>query len=370
MRNSSFSKIKIFSDKRYITEWRHRLRFLDIFWNSDSDHSYPPDPIWHTYYENAHQYFDWTSLEDCDVAIYPQGWNNPKPDPAAEEFIRRAIEHGKKIALFWITTSEESLNFQNTYLFKTNIRKSTRKPTEFIFPPLIADLLQEHIGETHYLEKIRQTPVVGFCGQIDNLTQNKKLFQAVEIHRRNLTDYFLDNPFLKRLGISITPHPGRYIGRRIRRRMIEAFMNTDLVQPNFIIRKKYNNGVDGLDSNHPLVRKSRQEFFNNIMESDYVLCPRGGENYSIRMFEVLCCGRIPVFINTDCVLPFEEYINWKDYCVWVEEDEINRLPEIISEFHRSHTPEDFLRLQRSCRKLWEDWLSPNGYFKNFYRHFR
>lgn len=29
--------------------------------------------------------------------------------------------------------------------------------------------------------------------------------------------------------------------------------------------------------------------------SDYVLCTRGNGNYSIRFYEALCRGRIPVF---------------------------------------------------------------------------
>ena len=84
----------------------------------------------------------------------------------------------------------------------------------------------------------------------------------------------------------------------------------------------------------------------------------------------LCCGRIPVFVDTDCVLPFHSEINWKEYCVWVDEKEVSRVGEIVAAFHDSLTNRQFLDLQRECRKLWEDYLSPEGFFGNLYKHFR
>jgi hypothetical protein len=40
----------------------------------------------------------------------------------------------------------------------------------------------------------------------------------------------------------------------------------------------------------------------------YVVCPRGTENYSFRIYEALGRGKIPVIIDTDMVLPKE--IDW------------------------------------------------------------
>lgn len=62
------------------------------------------------------------------------------------------------------------------------------------------------------------------------------------------------------------------------------------------------------------------------MGSDYVLCARGGD-FSYRLYETLSYGRIPVFVDTDCVLPYDSEIKWKDYCVWVDEKEVNRIGE-------------------------------------------
>jgi hypothetical protein len=105
-----------------------------------------------------------------------------------------------------------------------------------------------------------------------------------------------------------------------------------------------------------------------MVNSDYILCARGKGNFSFRLYETLSCGRIPVFINTDCVLPYDFEINWKEFCVWVEEEDIDSIAKRVAEFHNALTPEGFTAIQRKCRKLWEDRLSPEGFFANFHKH--
>jgi hypothetical protein len=75
-----------------------------------------------------------------------------------------------------------------------------------------------------------------------------------------------------------------------------------------------------------------------------------------------------VFFNTDCVLPYESLIKWRDYCVWVEGDDMGQTAQAILRHYASHTPESFVALQRRCRQLWLDYLSLDGFFRNFHRH--
>jgi hypothetical protein len=107
----------------------------------------------------------------------------------------------------------------------------------------------------------------------------------------------------------------------------------------------------------------------SIVDSDYVLCARGIGNWSYRLYETLSLGRIPVFIDTDCVLPYDFAINWRDYCVWITRSEVSTIGERVAEFHESLSENDFVERQHACRKLWEDYVSPQGFFSNLYRHF-
>ena len=82
----------------------------------------------------------------------------------------------------------------------------------------------------------------------------------------------------------------------------------------------------------------------------------------------MACGRIPLFIDTDCVLPFDFAIDWKRFGVWVDQADLRSVADRVAEFHDSISGEEFEELQVACRRLWEEWLSPEAFFANFHRH--
>jgi hypothetical protein len=109
-------------------------------------------------------------------------------------------------------------------------------------------------------------------------------------------------------------------------------------------------------------RRVRLEYLDNILSSDYTLCLRGGGNFSYRFYETLSLGRVPLFVNTDCALPFaaphEGDVDWRKHVLWVEQRDLPRIGDIVREFHDSLTPDSFEALQRSNRRLWEEYLEP------------
>ncbi len=212
---------------------------------------------------------------------------------------------------------------------------------------------------------------MGFCGNVDNNAEIKhplKRFIKVWAYRRLVSNVRLDR-ILRSLGVYLTRHEGR----RIRRRAIHLLAQSRRLQTNFFIRNHYHGGLfkNGIMQPDWQIKKSSQkEFCENVFASHYVLACRGGGNFSRRLYETLALGLIPVFINTDCVLPCEEWVDWKQYCVWAEECEMTRLPQKIMEFHRAMSPTEFLEKQYACRKFWEDWFSPRGYFEQFHRYLK
>ncbi len=91
-----------------------------------------------------------------------------------------------------------------------------------------------------------------------------------------------------------------------------------------------------------------------------MVCVRGSGNFSVRLYETLAMGRIPVFVNTDCILPFTEAIDWKEHVVWVEADEIDNIGTIVFEFHKTLSKDSFVQLQQRNRSLWESKLQLRG----------
>jgi hypothetical protein len=117
-------------------------------------------------------------------------------------------------------------------------------------------------------------------------------------------------------------------------------------------------------------RPIRQRFLDNMRNSDYVFCCRGGGNFSYRIYETMCCGRIPVLLDTDCVLPYDFFLPWfKDLIVRVPRKQVESIGEAIWQFHHDLGPGLFVRHQQRMREEWESFISPEGFFRNLHIHF-
>ena len=84
--------------------------------------------------------------------------------------------------------------------------------------------------------------------------------------------------------------------------------------------------------------------------------PRAGE-LLVSPVRGVGCGRIPLFIDTDCVLPFDFAIDWKRFRVWVDQVDLRSVADSGGRVPRLHLGEEFEELQVACRRLWEEWLS-------------
>ncbi len=128
-----------------------------------------------------------------------------------------------------------------------------------------------------------------------------------------------------------TRHGSRELTARERALMMLA--KDESIISNFVIRDRFWGGVGGADGSPRLRMKARLDYVHNMVESDYILCARGGGNFSYRLYETLSAGRIPVFIDTDCVLPYDDLVDWKQHCVWIDESEIPEIGAKILDFH-------------------------------------
>ncbi|MBE9126902.1 MULTISPECIES: hypothetical protein [unclassified Coleofasciculus] len=110
----------------------------------------------------------------------------------------------------------------------------------------------------------------------------------------------------------------------------------------------------------------RRQFLENMMRNAYVLCVRGTDNYSWRFYETLSLGKIPIVIDTNCILPLEDEIPWDKLIVRVPCTQLNELPEHLLEWHSSLSPSAFRELQRELRALFER-LTPARFYPDIFR---
>jgi hypothetical protein len=144
-----------------------------------------------------------------------------------------------------------------------------------------------------------------------------------------------------------------------RAQLLKICMDDEAIETNFIFRKKYFGGA----LTDTQKQKTTKEFYDNLRDSQYVLCFRGAGNFSVRFYEAMAMGRIPVFINTDCLVPLEDTLRWKQHVVWIEYKERHRIADKIKEFHQNMDAAQFIHLQKENRKLWEKKLTLGGFFK-------
>lgn len=318
-------KLKIYTDSRYLPPGGQHVPLLIPFWGALRED--PADPTrgrFDKYQAVGQDYFDIVSPDDADVALLPAEWSAESADIVA----RLSEEaNGKPIAVFYCNDSDAEISVPNGIVFHTSINRSTRAANCFAMPGWSEDFVASSMGGRLPLRSKKDKPSIGFCGLVP-------------------------------------PEPAH-----VRRRAIEILNGCRHLEKHFIVREHFWGSALQSSGWNGRTQQVRQEFIQNLVDSDYALCMRGAGNFSYRLYEALSCGRIPVFIDTDSVLPYDHLLDWKQYCVWVDEKELDRIGEKIADFHASLTPRDFMDRQLACRKLWEDWLSPEGFFRNFHRHF-
>lgn len=98
--------------------------------------------------------------------------------------------------------------------------------------------------------------------------------------------------------------------------------------------------------------EQKQAYTDHLQRSTYILCPRGSENYSFRIYEALSFGRVPVIIDTNIVLPPE--IGWERLSVRVPYDSINKILDYIRQDYHTHSGDQFAARQQEAFSTMEN----------------
>jgi hypothetical protein len=102
--------------------------------------------------------------------------------------------------------------------------------------------------------------------------------------------------------------------------------------------------------------KERTIKYNKLLlDSRYSLCPSGSGPNSIRFWESLAVGSIPVLLADTLELPSHEL--WDDTIIRIPENKLEELPKILSTISEEKEQE----MRKNCMKLYE-------YYKNNYRN--
>ena len=258
------------------------------------------------------------SIEESDVYVIPFCGIHDNPGFHIEKWkdeISYAVKLGKKVVYFIGSDSNGVVNVSEKYglIFRTSGFLSESKSNVYGCPTVNIDIGKPETYKTELS--------ISFTGCFH--TSDKGQYSG----------------------------SGKYDG--VRRKILSNLLKTHPDKCKFNLRTNW-----GAKS-----RKDRIEFLKNMNDNLYSLCVRGGGNYSFRFGESLMMGRIPILIDTDCILPFENEIPYDTNCVRIKPENFDRIFDVVQEYHDAHTEEELIDIQKQNRIIWEEYFIPKNTYK-------
>lgn len=251
----------------------------------------------------------------------------------ANELDELSVRLAKPLIIFFYRDPTIPLPFKNAWIFRTSGFASLARKGEWGMPAFIGRKPANTSWETRKKQAI---PAVSFRGKAapENYPFSIRLREKA-------------NRLLAKMGSGYRLKNYQPEGYLLRRRAVLSCKRAG----GRLIADLHINPRDA----------SQDDYLKSFRDSDYIICAAGYGNYSYRFYETLREGRIPVYLDTDELLPCADVIKWKELMVWVPAAEVDRTAEYILDFHSSIHPDEFVQRQHKLRELYEKYLTTQGF---------
>jgi hypothetical protein len=252
------------------------------------------------------EYLEFVDINDCDYVILPYKWDNYSQ--ITSDIINESKLHGKKIIALHNDDFEplRRLHEEDGYLFTTTLVKGKRKSNEFSFPAFSGDFFKDDY-------KFNLNRSFGFCG-------------------------------------GITHH--------LRQDVLSIIYNSKEIKSDLIIRQ-------GFWAPELSKDEARIQFLNNMINNTFIICIRGAGNFSYRLYESMMMGRIPIIIDSDSIFPFDDVIDYNSFSFRIDHREFINIIKILKDISNKLSDNDIMDMQKNSRNIWREYMSPEGWIKNF-----
>jgi hypothetical protein len=305
--------------------WVERAEYVHLLWPAwGASH-------WRDRYHDlfgdflAHGRDFFTLTDDPETADYflpPCGWQEGGA-PQAIRMAELATRHRKPMLVFFNSDSDEPIPFDDAVVFRTSMKASASRPNEQAWPAWTCDVLRTY-GEGRLASRAKsQRPTVGYCGYVDY----RNTFERVQRTIRG----------------QIAPWA------RLRGEAVRTLAAAREIDCRFVLRRRFGGHAGAT---------AREEYARNLLECDYALVARGRGNFSFRLYEAMSAGAIPVFLDTDCRLPFDDVIPYRELFVWVPAKDVTRVSEYILTFDARHDSDSLFTHRREVRRVFEQYIAP------------
>jgi len=376
--------MKVYFDKTIIKNIE-RIPFLNpILWNYEWK---KPDNTW---FYSEDQKLDWTekwkkllsfsSVEECDYIVFPIDF---KVDYISllEEETKLWKKYGKKVIVFYYNDCELSLpnKYDNIIVFRTSMNE--KNPDNEIFMPWFPNDLWKEYGIDYNKLDLNNisTGYVWYGGYHNIWSCLLYLLTAFKF-------FIVENTFLKNWIYKVVIKKSRkwwclkkeiwdflwkvwiiknpeIVGNsflylfycfnkwKVCRLKIIKQLRKSWIKFNFIERNKL---LTPWDDN-------KKDYVNTIKNSTFPLATRWNWNYSYRLYEIMSLWKIPLFIDTNCRLPFDNEIDYKNMFIRVPFDDIENVDKYVNDYvskNRNHLEE----IQKNIRNIYENYFKLSSYY--------
>lgn len=303
--------MKVYYNKKAFKGYRGGMTETVLCMPFEDSNNWPEEPLHNNRFEPIfklpQEHLQYTSLQECDFAILPYKYEDTAQ---TQQLVKEANESSKKILVFYNDDDEGPLNLspEQGYVFRTSLNAHDREINELAFPAFVGDFYHE----SFLITDLEKQKTIGFCGQ------------------------------------ALTP---------LRRKVIQKLRKQNTLKTDFILRH-------GFWAPEIPKEQARKDFLDNMKNNLFNVCIRGAGNFSYRLYETLMMGRIPLIINSNQVFPFDKLLNYNDFSIVIQEDEITNIDSIINEWFLKNQ-NNLSQIQIHNRNIWEKYMSPEGWVKQF-----
>lgn len=274
-------------------------------------------------------------IAQADVIFLPYSHNHATffaPDILAL-CAQKSKESGKPLLIDGVGDIEHPVAIPNSIVIRYGGYRFEKKANEIHIPTYADDLLEIYCNGELQLRHKSDMPSISFAGWA-SLTPRQEMRAVLKELPDRLHGLFDSRFAAKRKGVFF------------RREAVAALNASTEVHPNFLVRRSYSGNSNTAEKNQEALRK---EFVDNLLSSDYALDVRGDANASIRLFEILSLGRMPVIVDTERNFPFADKVDYRTFSLVVDFRDLKKLPHLVAMFHKNLSDQEFQEMQKNAR---------------------
>jgi len=298
-----------------------------------------------------------SDIKDCDIVVVPLEYVYTLKTYST--ILNSLLEQAAQVdKLIWVYSGGDfgyTIKEDNLYNFRLSGFNSKLHDRSIIIPSFINDPYIDKLETNFTALHKNPVPEIGFVGHAKGgaIKYFKEFLSFVKVNlKRTFKNEYKDfQPF--------------YPSSIKRAKYLHSIQKNQKIKANFILRNHYRAGVKTASEKE----ETTLAFYKNIYQNPYTFCLRGAGNFSVRFYETLAVGRIPVLINTDCKLPLSDHIDWNKHCLIIDEQNFENVEHHILKFHNNLSEDDFIQLQKSNRDLWMKSLKRESFFIKIHEHF-